>query len=84
MTRDQYLNRQVPIPVNLFSHADQQNQMQTDMLSTQTFPTVGWGGLVADQIQAIYGSGTFPILVSLGRRQCLCPGPDCQAARDQR
>ncbi len=66
MTRDQYLNNQVPIPVNLFSHADQQNQMQTDTLQYTNFPTVGWGGLVADQIQAIYGSGTFPILVSLG------------------
>lgn len=66
MTRDQYLNRQVPIPVNLFSHQDQQNQMQTDMIQYTNLPTVGWGGLVADQIQAIYGSGTFPILVSLG------------------
>jgi len=66
MTRDQYLNNQVPIPVNLFSHQDQQNQMQTDTLQYTNLPTVGWGGLVADQIQAIYGSGNFPILVSLG------------------
>ncbi len=64
-TRTQYLDAQVPIPVNLFSHADQQNQMQTDRLQYTTFPTVGWGGLVADQIQAIYGSGNFPIMVSL-------------------
>jgi len=64
-TRTQYLDAQVPIPVNLFSHADQQNQMQTDTLQYTTFPTVGWGGLVADQIQAIYGSGKFPIMVSL-------------------
>ena len=63
-TRDQYLNGQVPIPVNLFSHADQQNQMQTDTLIYTTMPTIGWGGLVADQIQAIYG-GNFPILISL-------------------
>src|SRR5579864_8741354 len=28
-TRTQYLNRQVQVPANLFSHADQQNQMQT-------------------------------------------------------
>src|SRR4029077_1170071 len=31
-TRTQYLNAQVSIPVNLFSHIDQQNQMQTDSL----------------------------------------------------
>ena len=63
-TRDQYLNGQVPVPVSLFSHADQQLQMQTDTLQYTTAPTVGWGGLVADQIQAIYGGG-FPILISL-------------------
>jgi len=63
-TREQYLNAQVSIPVNLFSHADQQQQMQTDTLRYTTFPNVGWGGLVADQIQAIYG-GSFPILISL-------------------
>ena len=65
-TRAQYLAGQVPIPVNLFSHADQQNQMQTDTLNYTFAPTVGWGGSVADQIQAVYGSGNFPILVSLG------------------
>lgn len=64
-TRDQYLNNQVTIPTNLFSHADQQQQMQTDTLVYESFPHVGWGGLVADQIQAAYGSGNFPILVSL-------------------
>jgi uncharacterized protein (DUF1501 family) len=63
-TRTQYLNAQVSIPVNLFSHIDQQNQMQTDGLQYTAFPNVGWGGLVADQIQAIYG-GNFPILISL-------------------
>ncbi len=63
-SRNQYLNSQVEIPVNLFSHADQQNQMQADTLQYTNLPTVGWGGLVADQIQAIYG-GNFPILISL-------------------
>jgi uncharacterized protein (DUF1501 family) len=61
-TRDQYINAQVGIPQNLFSHADQQQQMQTDTLNT--FANVGWGGQVADKIQAIYG-GNFPILISL-------------------
>jgi uncharacterized protein (DUF1501 family) len=65
-TRDQYLNSQVAIPVNLFSHADQQQQMQTDVLQyTGSFPKIGWGGLIADKIQAAYGNGNFPILVSL-------------------
>lgn len=63
-TRTQYLNAQVSIPANLFSHPDQQNQMQTDTLQYINVPTVGWGGLIADQMQAIYG-GNFPILISL-------------------
>ncbi len=64
ITRDQFLNAQVNVPVNLFSHADQQQQMQTDTLMYNTLPTLGWGGLMADKIQAIYG-GNFPILISL-------------------
>ncbi|MGA9527198.1 MAG: DUF1501 domain-containing protein [Terriglobales bacterium] len=63
-TRAQYLNGQVSLPANLFSHPDQQQQMQTDILNYTTFPNVGWGGRIADQIQAIYG-GNFPILISL-------------------
>ncbi len=64
-TRDQYLNSKVKIPVNLFSHLDQQQQMQSDVLDYTSLPNVGWGGLVADQIEAAYGSGGFPIMVSL-------------------
>jgi uncharacterized protein (DUF1501 family) len=63
-TQAQYLNNQVQIPINLFSHQDQQAQMQTDTLQYLGLPTVGWGGLVADQMQEIYG-GTFPITISL-------------------
>jgi len=61
-TRDQYLNRSVGVPLNLFSHADQQQQMQTATLNS--ISDFGWGGLVADKIQAIYG-GNFPVLISL-------------------
>jgi len=63
-TRAQYLNGQVRIPSNLFSHPDQQQQMQTGILDYKTFPAIGWGGRVADQIYAVYG-GNFPITISL-------------------
>jgi uncharacterized protein (DUF1501 family) len=63
-TRTQFLNGQVSIPSNLYSHPDQQQQMQTGILNYSNFPAVGWGGRVADQIQAIYG-GNFPITISL-------------------
>jgi uncharacterized protein (DUF1501 family) len=61
-TRDQYLNGLVNVPAHLFSHADQQQQMQTANLNT--FGNVGWGGKLADKIQATYG-GSFPVLISL-------------------
>ncbi|HUM04239.1 MAG TPA: DUF1501 domain-containing protein [Terriglobales bacterium] len=61
-TRDQYLHAAVNLPVNLFSHSDQQQQMQTATLNT--FADIGWGGRLADKIQAIYG-GSLPLLISL-------------------
>lgn len=61
-TRAQFRARQVAVPDNLFSHSDQQQQMQTATLNK--FAEVGWGGLVADKMQAIYGQ-SFPIMISL-------------------
>jgi uncharacterized protein (DUF1501 family) len=61
-TRTQFLQGQGTLPQNLFSHADQQTQMQTAVQAT--LANAGWGGLVADKIQAIYG-GNFPISISL-------------------
>jgi uncharacterized protein (DUF1501 family) len=70
-TRDQYLQGQATVPVNLFSHADQQQQMQTATLST--FADVGWGGRVADKIQSIYG-GNFPVMISLAGSNVFAEG----------
>jgi uncharacterized protein (DUF1501 family) len=70
-TRDQYLNGLVNLPQNLYSHADQQQQMQTATLST--FADVGWGGKLADKMQALYG-GTFPILISLAGTNVFAEG----------
>src|SRR5580704_13951044 len=61
-TRTQFLQGQSALPQNLFSHADQQTQMQTSVQAT--LANAGWGGLVADKIQSIYG-GNFPISISL-------------------
>jgi len=70
-TRDQYLNGQVSVPLNLYSHSDQTQQMQTAAL--KSFADVGWGGQVADRIQAIYG-GNFPILISLAGTNVFAEG----------
>jgi len=61
-TRTQFRAGQVAVPQNLFSHSDQQQQMQTAALNQ--FGEVGWGGRLADKMQAIYG-GNFPLMISL-------------------
>ena len=70
-TRDQYLQGQTALPQNLYSHADQQQQMQTATLNT--FGQVGWGGKLADKIQSIYG-GNFPVLISLAGSNVFAEG----------
>jgi uncharacterized protein (DUF1501 family) len=61
-TRAQFLQQQATLPQNLFSHEDQQLQMQT--AAAETLSDAGWGGRLADNIQSIYG-GNFPISISL-------------------
>ena len=70
-TRDQYLKGQATVPQNLYSHADQQQQMQTATLNT--FGEVGWGGKLADKIQSLYG-GNFPVLISLAGSNVFAEG----------
>jgi len=70
-TRAQFQQGQATLPRNLFSHEDQQAQMQTAALdgSGQT----GWAGRTADKIQSIYG-GTFPVIISLAGTNIFCEG----------
>lgn len=64
ITRAQYQAAQVPIPSNLFSHADQQQQWQTSVAQGNS-PT-GWGGRVADYVKAHgLNSSTFPTFLSV-------------------
>jgi uncharacterized protein (DUF1501 family) len=70
-TRDQYLQGQAAVPQNLYSHADQQQQMQTATLNT--FADVGWGGRLADKMQSIYG-GNFPVMISLAGSNVFAEG----------
>jgi uncharacterized protein (DUF1501 family) len=70
-TRNDLQHGQATLPENLFSHADQQTQMQTAAFKggSQT----GWAGRTADKIQAIYG-GNFPITISLAGTNIFCEG----------
>src|SRR5216684_4395724 len=70
-SRAQFQQRQVNLPQNLFSHEDQQAQMQTAALDGNG--QTGWAGRTADKIQSIYG-GTFPIIISLAGTNIFCEG----------
>ncbi len=63
LTKDQYRNRLEPVPQALFSHSDQQLQLQT--ASPLTPSATGWGGRLADCVVGANGSSSFPTSVSL-------------------
>jgi len=64
LTKSQYQSQQAAIPLNLFSHADQQSQWQTSIAQGNS-PT-GWAGRAADYIasQSI-NSSKFPTFFSV-------------------
>ncbi len=70
-TRAQFQQGQAVVPQNLFSHADQQAQMQTAALDGNG--QTGWAGRTADRIQSIYG-GSFPTIISLAGTNIFCEG----------
>jgi uncharacterized protein (DUF1501 family) len=64
INRAQYQAAQVPVPSNLFSHADQQQQWQSSIAQGNS-PT-GWGGRVADYVAAQgLNSAKFPTFLSV-------------------
>jgi uncharacterized protein (DUF1501 family) len=64
LTRSQYQGSQAAVPLNLFSHSDQQLQWQTSMAQGNS-PT-GWAGRAADYIVAQkLNSSNFPPFLSV-------------------
>jgi uncharacterized protein (DUF1501 family) len=75
-TRTQFQQGGATLPRNLFSHEDQQAQMQTARLDGNG--QTGWAGRTADKIQSIYGS-TFPTIISLAGSNIFCEGLTARA-----
>jgi uncharacterized protein (DUF1501 family) len=61
-TKQQYAQNQVPLPTQLFSHSDQVVQMQAGIPSTSA--SSGWGGRIADLVQANNANTSFPTSIS--------------------
>lgn len=62
-TRQQYQQRTVPLPPQLFSHSDQQTHWQTAW--PEEVPKTGWGGRLADVINAANTNAKISMSVSL-------------------
>jgi uncharacterized protein (DUF1501 family) len=77
LTRAQYMAAQMPIPVNLFSHIDQQLQWQSSV--AQGNSSTGWGGRVADYIESQgINSSKFPAFFSVAGNALLGTGAQTQ------
>lgn len=75
ITKQQFEQGAAPVPVNLFSHADQQQQWQTTP-GAQT----GWGGRAADILQALNGASPFPTGVSTAGNSLFLTGQNTTPA----
>lgn len=77
LTQTQYVNQTAAIPLNLFSHLDQQTEWQTS--EAQGFATTGWGGRLADAMPGCNPSG-FPTIVSVGGNALFATGAQTNPA----
>jgi len=78
LTRAQYLAPAPTVPLNLFSHSDQQLEWQSAIYTG--FATTGWAGRVADVIQGCNAPSTFPTIVSVGGNSLFATGQQSSPA----
>jgi uncharacterized protein (DUF1501 family) len=78
ITKAQYNQGNVPVPTNLFSHSDQQQQWQT--APAPGSPRTGWGGRAADILQALNGTSSFPTGVSTSGQALFLTGQNSTPA----
>ncbi len=61
-----------PVPINLYSHSDQQSQWQTSVASG--ISSTGWGGRLADLVKPMNGGSQYPAVVTTGSGGIFCNG----------
>jgi uncharacterized protein (DUF1501 family) len=76
VTRAQYQANSLPVPANLFSHADQQQQWQT--LELDGFYKTGWAGRLADNTTSFNSGSMFPPITSVAGSAIFCTGQQTQ------
>jgi uncharacterized protein (DUF1501 family) len=61
-TRAGFLNQGAPRPANLFSHTDQEIQVQT--ADWTSFERTGWGGRIVDKLDPLNPGSVFPAMLT--------------------
>lgn len=70
VNRQNYLSGNYPVPANLFSHSDQQDQWQTSV--PNGLMTTGWGGRLADAVQSMNAGAAYPPVVTTASCGMFC------------
>ncbi len=78
MTKADYQARSVPLPTRLFSHSDQQGQMQSGRPIAPS--SSGWAGRLADLMAPLNAPSIFPTGVSLSGSALMVAGDQTQPA----
>jgi uncharacterized protein (DUF1501 family) len=76
LTQAQYKQGTGSIPVNLFSHSDQQGQWQTAQFDGSG--STGWAGRTADVLQAMNSGAQYPPITSVAGGAIICTGAQTQ------
>jgi len=76
INQSQYKQGGQLVPINLYSHSDQQGQWQT--LDVSGPGTTGWAGRTADKLQTLNAAAQYPPVTSVAGGAILCTGNQTQ------
>lgn len=77
LTKAEYLSTSTQKPQTLFSHIDQQHEMQASIASTSS--NTGWGGRLSDQFNTLNAGASVPPMISTGGNNLFVTGAATQA-----
>jgi uncharacterized protein (DUF1501 family) len=78
ITKDEYVRHAAPVPMNLFSHSDQQLQWQNVNFSSGY--STGWGGRAVEHLAAYNAGRRVPAMLSVAGNQLFCVGQSREMA----
>jgi len=77
LTKSQYLSTATQKPQSLFSHSDQQHEMQASIASVSS--NTGWGGRLSDQFSSLNANASVPPMISVSGNNLFLTGSASQA-----